>query len=69
VEYEEGEEYALSRGFLFSEVSSLKRKNIELLLRKLRSKVSKLLANDKQQRVTEDRIKSYVVEQERTAHS
>ena len=44
VQYDEAQELAQNKGILFNEVSSLKRKNIELVLKMLRTRTSRLIS-------------------------
>ena len=45
VEFDEAQEFAQTKGLLFNEVSSLKRKNIELVLKMLRTRTARMLAD------------------------
>ncbi|CDW86805.1 UNKNOWN [Stylonychia lemnae] len=47
VQFEEAQEFAQIKGILFNEVSSLKRKNIELVLKMLRTRTARLLSDCK----------------------
>eukprot|EP00347_Sterkiella_histriomuscorum_P015959 403355036 len=47
VELDQAQEFAQSKGILFNEVSSLKRKNIELVLKMLRTRTARLLSENK----------------------
>ena len=47
VELDEAQEFALSKDALFNEVSSIKRKNIELVLKMLKTRVGRKISEKK----------------------
>lgn len=53
----EANEYAIEQGLLFSEVSSFKRKNIEMVLKMIKSRVSKAISEGRVQ--AENRIRPF----------
>jgi len=55
VDFDEAQEFAQTRGLLFNEVSAHKRKNIELVLKMLRTRASRILSEQKDLHLVLDR--------------
>ena len=47
IEFEEGQEFAQARGLLFNEVSCSKRKNIDLVMKMIKIRVTKMLGEQR----------------------
>ena len=49
VEYNTAYEYAQSKGYLFSEISALKRRNIEMVIKMITNRASKMVSPNNEQ--------------------